>query len=87
MSKMIVKHRTDDFNKWKTMFDSMEPVRRKYGSTGSSVFRGHADPNEIVIFTHWGNQDQAKKYGQSDELKEAMNKGGVTGSTEFYFVE
>jgi heme-degrading monooxygenase HmoA len=87
MSKMIINHKTDDFNKWKVQFDSMEVVRRKYGSTGAQVFRGHADPNDLVIITQWGNADQSRNYSQSQELKEAMKKGGIIGPSNVYFVD
>jgi heme-degrading monooxygenase HmoA len=87
MSRMIVNQKVEDFNKWKSAFDSVEPVRRKYGSTGASVFRGLSDPNSVVIITDWGNADQAHKYSQSPELKEAMKRGGVNGDSKFYFVE
>ena len=87
MSQMIVNHKVSDFPTWKSEFDSMEPVRRKYGSTGAKVYRGSSDPNELVIFTFWDNRDQANQYSKSPELKEAMKKGGVNGDTKFYFVD
>ncbi len=65
----------------------MEPVRQKYGSTGSTVFRNHSDPNDLVIITRWGNPEQARNYSQSPELKEALSKGGVNGDSKFYIVE
>jgi len=80
-------HKTDDFNKWKSAFDSMEPVRKQYGSSGATIFRGHADPNDLVIITHWGSSEQARKYSQSPELKAAMQKGGVVGGSSVYYVE
>ena len=77
MSKMIMNHKTDDFDKWKVQFDSMDVVRKKYGSSGAQVFRGHSDPNDLVIITQWGNTNQARQYSQSQELKDAMKLGGV----------
>ncbi len=87
MSKMIINHKTDDFTKWKSAFDKMDPVRLRYGSTGATVFRGHSDPNELVVITQWGNPDDARKYSQSPELKEAMRDGGISGDVKVYFVE
>ncbi len=87
MSKMIVNHRTTDFDTWKSAYESMEPVRRKYGSTGSKVFRGISDPNDLVIITHWDNAEQARNYSQSPELKDALQRGQVNGDSKFYFVE
>lgn len=87
MSKMIINHKVSDFNTWKLAYDSMEGVRKKYGCKEAYVFRGHADPNELVIITHWGNAGQAHSYSQSQELKDAMKKGSVTGPSNIYFVD
>lgn len=87
MSKLIMNHKTDDFNKWKVVFDSLDPVRKKYGNSGISVYRGHSDPNDLVIVSQWGSADQAKAYSQSPELKEAMKQGGIVGESKTYFVD
>jgi quinol monooxygenase YgiN len=87
MSKLIINHTTDDFDKWKKAFDSLDPVRKKYGNLGAVVFRGHADPNNLVIISQWESADQARGYSQSPELKEAMKNGGVIGESKAYFVD
>jgi len=87
MSKMIINHKVADFNTWKSAYDSVDGVRMKYGCTEAYVFRGHANPNELVIITHWGNTDQARSYSQSPEIKEAMKNGGITGTPNIYFVD
>jgi heme-degrading monooxygenase HmoA len=87
MAKMILIQKVTDYNHWKSVFDSMKPVRNSYGSTGAKVFRADNEPNEIIVVSDWRSIDQAKKYSQSQELKDALKKGGANGSSNFYFVD
>ena len=65
------------------MFD----LRKNLGCTGEQVYRGVSDQNSIVIYTHWGNKEQAAKYGQSQELKDGMAKAGVVSAPRIDFVD
>lgn len=87
MATMIVNHKVADFNTWKSVFDSLYTTRKNYGCTGEKIYRGSNDPNELVIFTQWGNPDEAKQYGSSQELKDAFKNGGVTVDAKIYFVD
>ena len=87
MPKMIVQHTVQDFSKWKSVFDSVHSLRKQFGCTGEEVFQGHQNPKAVVIITHWGNLDQAQKYGQSPEMKDAMQKAGVLGPPTIDFVK
>ena len=82
---MIVSHKVEDFTKWKSVFDSLDSVHKQYGATGLNVYQAHDNPNDVVIISHWGTHDQAKKWGQSQELKDAMKKAGVAGPPSIYF--
>jgi heme-degrading monooxygenase HmoA len=87
MAKLIVHHTVKEFTSWKAAFDSMHTVRQQFGCTKEEVFKGHVNPNDVVIITHWGSLDQAHKYGQSAELKAGMSKGGVVGQPDVYFLD
>ena len=87
MAKMIVEHKVEDFGKWKSVFDSLAPVHRQFGLTDAQVYQGNGKPNDVVVVTHWGSNDQAKKWSQSPELKDAMQKAGVAGPPNIYFVD
>jgi quinol monooxygenase YgiN len=87
MKKMYVRHKVADFDKWKVVFEEVEPFRQKMGSLGSHVFRNHSNPNEVLVITDWENKEQGLKFGDSPELKEAMQRAGVLGAPEFSFSE
>ena len=85
MAAMIVKHRVANFDQWKKVFDSLEPVRLEYGWIGHDVLRDAADPNVVVIVNHVKDLLGAKAYGGSEVLHAAMAKGGVQGVPEIQF--
>jgi len=86
MAKLIVNHKVEDFKNWKSIFDSKHALRKQFGCTAEQVFQSYSSPNEVLIVTHWGSENQAHNYGQSNELKEAMKNAGVIGNPDISFV-
>jgi hypothetical protein len=84
---LIVKHRVADFDTWKKVFDAMTPVRRQYGWLGHTVLRDAQDPNVVTIVNRVKDLDGAKRYGGSQEIKNAMKEGGVQGPPEISFLD
>jgi hypothetical protein len=87
MIKMYVRHKVADFDKWKVVFDEVEPFRKKSGSSGSYVFRNYSNPNEVLVIIDWDNKEQGIKFGQSPELRKDMERAGVSGAPEISFTE
>ncbi len=87
MIKMYVRHKVADFNKWKIVFEEIEPFRKQLGSSGSHVFRNNVNQNEVLVITDWDNKEQGIKFGQSPELKNAMERAGVISAPEISFSE
>ena len=85
MPTMIVKHRVANFESWKNTFDSMKPVRAKFGWKSTRVLRDVTDPSLVTIINHVATLEQAKQYGASPELRAAMQNGGVQGPPEISF--
>ena len=86
MATMLVKHHVATFEKWKPVFDQLEGLREKHGFTGHSVHRDVTDPNIVVIVNHVREMAEAKNYGASQELHDAMAKAGVQGAPEISFL-
>jgi quinol monooxygenase YgiN len=86
MATLLVKHRVANFEEWKKVFDSMDKVRKEHGFTGSTVHRDATDPNIVVIVNHVRSLEGAKKYGGSQQLRDAMAHGGVLGMPEINFL-
>ncbi len=87
MATLIVKHRVANFEAWKTVFDSMQPIRARFGWKSTRVLRDATDGNLVTIINHVATLDQAKAYGASPELREGMAKAGVQGPPEVSFAE
>ena len=85
MAAMIVKHRVADFSKWKTVFEEMDALRKAHGWTGYTILRDATDPNTVVIVNRMGDLDEAKRYGGSPALREAMERAGVISPPEIQF--
>jgi hypothetical protein len=57
------------------------------GLTNPRVFRSSDDQNEIVILFDTDDTKKAKEFAASPELKETMEKAGVSDSPTVYFLE
>ena len=86
MATMLVKHRVANFDKWKKVFDRLEGLREKHGFVAHSVHRDATDPNVVVIVNHVKEMTEAKNYGSSHELHDAMAEAGVQGPPEITFL-
>jgi heme-degrading monooxygenase HmoA len=88
MAYQIVRHTVEDYSKWKTVFDEHGAIRKARGSTGAQVLRGADNPNELCILIEWDKVQNAQNFAQSDTLREAMQRAGVTSKPEIlYFNE
>ena len=87
MSYLLVRHKVENYDKWKPVFDAHGATRKAGGSKGARLFRNAADPNELVTLFEWDNLEKAQKFAQSPELREAMQKAGVVDHPDLYFLD
>jgi heme-degrading monooxygenase HmoA len=87
MATMIAKLRVANFERWKEDFESMTALRRGSGWIEHRVVRDATDPNIVTVISRVEDLDSAKRYGQSNELREAMKRSGVLGPPEIAFCE
>jgi heme-degrading monooxygenase HmoA len=84
---LLIRHHVADYLAWKAVFDEHEPARRANGSQGSRLFRNAADPNEILLLLEWDDLERARLFADSDDLREAMTRAGVTDRPDIWFLE
>lgn len=82
----IVHNHVKDYSQWKMVFDELDGLRKKSGAKSHQVFRSDSNPNEIYILIAWDNIENAKKYMNSSELKDAMIRAGVQGMPEINII-
>ena len=79
MASLLVQQKVKSFEEWKKVFDSVGKVRSSYGGRESQVFRNADDPNSVTVMVKWDSAANARKWAQSPEMKEALQKAGVEG--------
>jgi hypothetical protein len=82
---LTVHLKVKDYNAWRTGYDGREQNRRAAGITNGRVFRSAEDPNDLVILQDVADVAKARSWLGSDEMKAAMQKGGVVGSPNIRF--
>lgn len=87
MATMLVQHHVKDYATWKSVFDSMADLRKSNGELSHKIYRDTMDPNKLTVFNTWDTIEKAKKFGNSDELKAAMDKAGVEGAPTISFLK
>lgn len=87
MAYMFVRHSVQDYDTWKSAFESFSDLRRRNGEKSYQILReGNGSGNLIALF-EWDNLDNARRYAASPELKEGMQRAGVVGKPEILFLE
>lgn len=87
MSRLIVKHKVKDFDRWKFMFDKSDAIRRIYGEIAYQIFRNTEDPNDVTVLFEWESSKKVLKYAQTKELQAAMRLSGVEEDPEIYVLD
>jgi heme-degrading monooxygenase HmoA len=87
MEHIVIRHRVEDYAKWKEMYDGEGTRAKACGSKGARLFRNADDPNELVVLLKWDDLDKARQFVQSEELKDAMQRGGVTDLPDILILE
>jgi heme-degrading monooxygenase HmoA len=87
MVYLVLRHTVADYGKWKRVFDEDGATRKAAGAMGGMLFRNADKPNEIVILLEWDSKENARKYTQSPDLHQKMERAGVIGIPEVYFLD
>jgi quinol monooxygenase YgiN len=86
MASILIQHKVKDFAEWKKAFDSNIGLRTSSGELSAQVFRDASDPNSLTVINKWTSLESAQKFAQNPELKAAMEKAGVVGAPQVYFL-
>ena len=87
MAYMFVRHTVKDLDAWKSVFDSVDDLRRRNGERSYRILSEGNGSNEIFALFEWDSLDNARKYASSPELRAAMERAGVVGKPDIYFLE
>jgi hypothetical protein len=76
---MVVTHKVADFDKWLASYEAHDSLRLANGIHNYVIGRGVKDPNMVLVATKVDDTEKAKAFGKSANLKQAMQKAGVSG--------
>ena len=87
MMHMLIRHKVADFAKWKPEYDAHLSARQKAGLKEEHLFRNADNPNEVLLLFSVEDVDKAKAFGASGDLRQAMEKAGVSDKPDVYFLK
>ena len=86
MPYLLIRHTVQDYSAWKAVFDEQEDLRRANGSQGGRLFRS-TESGEVLVLLEWDDLERARLFADSDDLREAMARAGVTDRPDIWFLE
>jgi hypothetical protein len=86
MAHMLIRHRVQDFGKWKPAFDAHRQARAAAGLKDVHLWRNVDDRNEIVLLFEASDVARAKAFAASPDLREKMTAAGVVGAPDIVFL-
>jgi quinol monooxygenase YgiN len=86
MIHMMVRHKVADYGRWKEVFDANLNTRKANGEIAYQLFVSTDDPLDVTLVMDWDGLEQARRFSESDDLKQTMQKAGVVGEPEVRFL-
>ena len=90
MPYLLERHKVQDYDKWRAVFEDDTANREASGSRGAQIFRSADDPTELVVLFEWDSLQMARERIRSKALGQKFHEAGVSGGverTEFYLLE
>ena len=89
MPYTVSRVRVEDYDKFKQNHFSEGGIafRQAYGASGARLFRSSSDPKEIIVLGEWDDLENARRFFQSNELRERQQRGGVVEIVRYEEVE
>jgi hypothetical protein len=82
---LIVIHEVADYDRWRAVYDEVDPLRLDAGITGHAVNQLADDPKTVIIYHQSDSVDALQRFIESPKLKATMERAGVTSKPEATF--
>ena len=87
MAKVFIRHKVEDFAKWKKAFDGFLVQRKAGGELSYSIGHVPNEPNNLCLTFDWDSVENANKFLGSEELRAAMQEATVAEAPEIFVFE
>src|SRR5919112_847290 len=82
-----IRHRVEDYRKWKEGFDSTAEYKRSHGWNGYRLYAIEGDQNHVLVMEEFDTAEHAREFLGSEYLREAMGRAGVSDQPDILVVE
>jgi hypothetical protein len=65
---MFVRHKVEDYAKWRSVYDAFDATRRSVGVKAQSVCRAVGNPSDVTVTHDFDTAEKAKAFVESSEL-------------------
>lgn len=86
MAYLLVRHNVADYATWKTGYDAHAPARANAGLRELHLLRSIDNENEVVVLFAAEDVEKARAFAASQDLRETMQRVGVVGKPDIYFL-
>ena len=86
MPILLIRHHVKDFAVWQRVFGEEASIRRANGARRERLLRTAAAPNELWLLLEWDDLFRAELYVQSDDLRDALERAGVTDHPDYWYL-
>ena len=77
---LLVRHEVEDYAAWRSVYDSVDGLRKEHGCTSAEVLVDPASKEDVYVVHQFPTVEQAQAFAGSSELREAMGRAGVKGA-------
>jgi hypothetical protein len=86
MPHVLIRHKVQDFGKWKPGYDAHLQARQAAGLTERLLSRNADNPNEVILLFEAKDLGKARAFASSADLKKKMQEVGVIDKPDIYFL-
>ena len=87
MILVFIRHKIEDYRRWKDMFDGFMVQRHAGGERSFRIAHAAGDKNDLCLVFEWDSAANAKRFLDSAELAAAMKRAGVVGKPQIVIAE
>lgn len=87
MPYVMISHKVANYAKWKRAVKAFADFRKASGEKCFYACRDSKKPNDVMVWCEWDTTARMKKFMNSDELRQAMEKAGVVGKPAVSFFD
>ena len=87
MPYVMIRHKVANYAKWKGGVKAFADFRKASGEKCFYACRSSKQPNEVMVWCEWDTGARMKKFMESAELRQAMEKAGVVGKPKVSFFD